>query len=201
MDWEGLREFWYAQSPSPTYSSNDTLASVVGFRGLVPPLRLAAMHLPPFHTLGVMIQIIQSLRNCITVVLYPPVTKRPDLLPIMPTPENVIDHLQRTKSNGIITIPSNLQVWSHDPKSADILKGLKLVVRGLLPFLYLGRFFTAFLFVALFWRNDPSKNWRPTAFCWSKDRYPLRIYRDRKFHSSFQEDRRGRSFLGLHGVQ
>lgn len=87
------------------------------------------MHLPPFHTLGIMIHIIQVLRSCITIALYPPVTKRPDFLPIMPTPKNVLDHLQRTKSNAIITIPSNLQVWSHDPKSLDILKGLKFVVR------------------------------------------------------------------------
>jgi hypothetical protein len=103
------------------------------------------MHLPPFHTLGVMVQIIQALRNCVAVALYPPVTKRPELLPIMPTPENILDHLQRTKSNGIITIPYNLQVWSHDPKSVDILKTLKFVVRRLLLFLYMERIFHCFL--------------------------------------------------------
>ena len=91
-----------------------------------------------------MIQIIQALRSCVTVALYPPVTKRPELLPIMPTPENVLDHLQRTKPNGIPTIPSNLQVWSHNPKSVDILKGLKFVVRRLL-FLVLDGIFHYFL--------------------------------------------------------
>lgn len=180
------------------YSSNDTLAFALDFRNLA--LRIAAMHLPPFHTLGIMIHIFQALRSCITIALYPPVTKRPDLLPIMPTPKNVLDHLQRTKSNAIITIPSNLQVWSHDPKSLDILKGLKFVVRTI--FIRFGlHFFTAFLFVDIFWRSDSFKNWRPTIFCWSKDRDPLRIDRGRMFHSSFQEDRRRRSFLELRGVQ
>ena len=125
--------------------SNETLATPTDFRGLTPRPRLAGMHLPPFHTFGVMIQIIQALRSCITVALYPPITKRPDLLPIMPTPENVLDHLRRTKSNALITIPSNLQVWSHDPKSIDILKDLQFVVRGLFPVLELGRDFHCFL--------------------------------------------------------
>ena len=132
---------WFScvRSPSPVYSSNDSLAYALEFRDVVPSLRLAAMHFPPFHSVGVMVQIMLALRTCITVALYPPVTKRPELLPIMPTPENVLDHLQRTKSNGIVTIPSNLQIWSHDPKCIDILKGLIFVVRrfGLLPFLVL----------------------------------------------------------------
>ena len=159
------------------------------------------MHLPPFHTLGIMVHIIQALRSCVTVALYPPVTKRPDLLPIMPTPENVLDHLQRTKSNGIVTIPSMLQVWSHDPKSVDIMKGLQFAVRRLLPFLVFGGgFFTAFLYVDLFWRSDRPKNWRSTILLWSKVTYPLRSNRDRSSHFCFQEERR-RSFLGLCGVR
>jgi len=92
------------------------------------------MLLPPFHTLGVMIQIMLALRSCTTVALFPPVAKRPDLLPIMPTPENILDHTQRTGSNGIITIPSILQVWSQDPKSIDYIKKLEFVVRELVGF-------------------------------------------------------------------
>ena len=89
------------------------------------------MHLPPFHTLGFMVQILYALRSCTTVALYPPVTKRPDLLPIMPTPQNILDHTQRTKSNGIITIPSIIQVWSQDPPSVNFLKSLEFVVKRL----------------------------------------------------------------------
>lgn len=98
------------------------------------------MHLPPFHILGFVFQILSALRRCTTVALYPPITKGPDLLPIMPTPQNILDHAQRTESNGIITVPSIIQVWSHDPKSVDFLKSLEFVVRGLFSLLELGGF-------------------------------------------------------------
>ena len=92
------------------------------------------MHLPPFHALGFLVQILYALRICITIALYPPVTKRPDLLPIMPTPQNILDHTRRTKSTGIITIPSIIQIWSQDHSSVDFLKSLEFVVRILLLF-------------------------------------------------------------------
>ena len=92
------------------------------------------MHLPPFHTLGFMVQILYALRSCTTVALYPPVTKRPDLLPIMPTPQNILDHTRRTGSTGIIAIPSIVQIWAQDPRSVDFLKSLDFVVRGTFHF-------------------------------------------------------------------
>ena len=111
------------------------------YRDFIPRPRIAGMHLPPFHTLGFMVQILYALRSCTTVALYPPVTRRPDLLPIMPTPQNILDHTRRTKSTGIITIPSIIQVWSQDPKSVDFLKSLEFVVR---------RFVSTFRIWALF---------------------------------------------------
>ena len=89
------------------------------------------MHLPPFHSLGFITQILYPLRCYTIVALYPPVTKRPDLLPMMPTPRNILDHTQRTKSNGIFTIPSIIQVWSQDSRFLDILKSLEFVVQRL----------------------------------------------------------------------
>jgi acyl-CoA synthetase (AMP-forming)/AMP-acid ligase II len=103
--------------------------------------RIAGMHLPPFHTLGFMIQVVCVLRACRTVALYPPVTKRPDLLPIAPTPQNILDHTQRTKSKGMFITPSIIEVWSHDPKAVDFLKSLEYVVRGLFGFWF--RVFTS----------------------------------------------------------
>lgn len=107
------------------------LACSTDYRDFKPRPRIAGMHLPPFHTLGFMVQILYALRSCTTVALYPPVTKRTDLLPIMPTPQNILEHTRRTKSTGIITIPSIIQIWSQDPRSVDFLKSLKFVVRRL----------------------------------------------------------------------
>ena len=111
------------------------------YRDFIPRPRIAGMHLPPFHTLGFMVQILYALRSCTTVALYPPVTRRPDLLPIMPTPQNILDHTRRTKSTGIITIPSIIQVWSQDLKSVDFLKSLEFVVRSISAFRICGFIF------------------------------------------------------------
>jgi hypothetical protein len=125
------------------------------------------MHLPPFHTLGFMVQILYALRSCTTVALYPPVTKRSDLLPIMPTPQNILDHTRRTKSNGIITIPSIIQNWSQDPKSVDFLKSLEFVVRKIVSsFQDMSLFFD--INIGLCWRRNLSENWRLLICFWSK---------------------------------
>ena len=94
-----------------------------------------------------MVQILYALRSCTTVALYPPVTKRPDLLPIMPTPQNILDHTRRTKSTGIITIPSIIQIWSQDHKSVDFLKSLEFVVRRLFRFQGFGFIFENYRFM------------------------------------------------------
>jgi hypothetical protein len=112
----------------------------------MPRPRIAGMHLPPFHTLGFMVQILYALRSCTTVALYPPVTRRPDLLPIMPTPQNILDHAQRTNSNGIITTPSIIHVWSQDPRSVQFLKSLQFVVR-IFFFLFSGFGFISDMFL------------------------------------------------------
>ena len=104
------------------------------------------MHFPPFHSLGFTVHNLCALRSCTTAALYPPVTKRPDLLPIMPTPQNILDHTRRTKSTGITAIPSIIQIWSQDPRSVDFLKSLEFVVRRLFPFQDLSLFFKICLY-------------------------------------------------------
>ena len=108
------------------------------------------MHLPPFHTLGFMVHILYALRSCTTVALYPPVAKRTDLLPIMPTPQNILEHTRRTKSTGIITIPSIIQIWSQDPRSVDFLKSLKFVVRRFVSLSGYVFIFFSYLYIYIF---------------------------------------------------
>lgn len=98
-------------------------------------LRLAGMHLPSFHTLGIYVQLLVPLYGCITVALYPPTAKTPSLLPVSPTPDNVLNHTVRTKSNGIMTIPTLLQIWAQNKNHIAVLKDLLFVV-GLYPFLF-----------------------------------------------------------------
>ena len=79
--------------------------------------------------MGIYAQIIFPLLGCTTVAVYPPVVESPESLPTLPTPDNVLDHIQRTKSNALITTPAFLQIWSEEEKSVEVLKTLRLVVR------------------------------------------------------------------------
>ena len=105
------------------------LAAAIAYRDHTPRLRMAAMHLPPFHAMGFQAQIILPLLGCTTVALYPPAVESPGLLPTLPTPDNILDHIQRTKSNALVTTPTFLQIWSRDQNAVDILSALQLVVR------------------------------------------------------------------------
>jgi acyl-coenzyme A synthetase/AMP-(fatty) acid ligase len=89
--------------------------------------KIGCMALPPFHTLGIIIQVIHSMYGLSTVLLYPPVASKPSQLPVMPTPDNILDHLRRTKAESLVTIPTLLQIWGQDQEAVDYLATLKLV--------------------------------------------------------------------------
>jgi acyl-coenzyme A synthetase/AMP-(fatty) acid ligase len=90
---------------------------------------MAVMHLPPFHTMAIFSQMIFPLFGCTTVALYPPVVESSESLPTLPTPDNILDHIQRTKSNSLMTTPTLLQIWGQDQQAVDILSALQFVVR------------------------------------------------------------------------
>lgn len=93
-----------------------------------PPIRIATMHLPPFHSLGLHCHIFLPLLSCITVAIYPPRVVHSDIAPLMPTPDNILDHAQRTTCNVLIAMPSLLQVWSRNTEYMNILSSLLQVV-------------------------------------------------------------------------
>ncbi|KAJ3517669.1 hypothetical protein NLJ89_g348 [Agrocybe chaxingu] len=99
----------------------------LSFRDRVPRIRMAAMHLPPFHTLGIYAHLLWTLYGCTTMGLYPPVVESSEMVPILPTPDNILEHLRNTNSNCIITIPTLLQIWAQDPKAVDTLSKLEFV--------------------------------------------------------------------------
>ncbi|KDR70727.1 hypothetical protein GALMADRAFT_75816 [Galerina marginata CBS 339.88] len=102
----------------------------ITFRDHIPRLRMAGMHLPPFHTMAVNSHIVMPLYNCCTVSLFPPVAHHPDklIVPTMPTPETILEHVRKTKANALISVPAQLQVWAQDQASMDLLSGLEFVM-------------------------------------------------------------------------
>jgi acyl-coenzyme A synthetase/AMP-(fatty) acid ligase len=79
--------------------------------------------------MGIYSQIILPLLGGVTVAVYPPVVESPESLPTLPTPNNILDHVQKTKSNALLTIPTLLQIWGQDQRAVDFLSALQFVVR------------------------------------------------------------------------
>ncbi|KAG6858113.1 hypothetical protein C0995_002487, partial [Termitomyces sp. Mi166 len=45
-------------------------------------------------------------------------------MPMTPSPQNILEHLQLTKSNSMIIIPTLLQIWSNIPDAVKVLSSL-----------------------------------------------------------------------------
>ncbi|KAJ3509565.1 hypothetical protein NLJ89_g5155 [Agrocybe chaxingu] len=90
-------------------------------------IRSAGMALPCFHTMGMVSHLLTGLYAMVPSGLYPPIATTPKSLPVMPTPQNILDHLVRTKCNAIIIPPAILQVWGNDSKAVELLATLEYV--------------------------------------------------------------------------
>ncbi|KAF8869423.1 putative aminoadipate reductase [Infundibulicybe gibba] len=102
--------------------------SLLEFRDIQPRVRIAAMHLPAFHTLGIYIQVLDALFGVLSIGLYPPTATAPDLLPVMSTPDNILEHTRRSKSSAMVTIPALLQIWAQSKEAVDMLRSLVFVM-------------------------------------------------------------------------
>ncbi|KJA27590.1 hypothetical protein HYPSUDRAFT_130677 [Hypholoma sublateritium FD-334 SS-4] len=62
------------------------------------------------------------------MVLFPPVVRGPDALPVLPTPENVLYHSMRTGCNVMVTVPTFMSVWASEPTAVTALRNMELVI-------------------------------------------------------------------------
>ncbi|KII90242.1 hypothetical protein PLICRDRAFT_40443 [Plicaturopsis crispa FD-325 SS-3] len=94
--------------------------------------RLAAMALPPFHLFGVFMQMLVPMYALSGVGVYPPMSSEndPQALPIVPTSDNMLDHVRRTQSNVIIMVPSVIELWERSEEGVELLKAAELVAYG-----------------------------------------------------------------------
>ncbi|KAF9000290.1 putative nonribosomal peptide synthetase [Cyathus striatus] len=95
-----------------------------------PALRIGAMALPAFHSLGFCAQVIYTVYGLICVSVFPPVVKSPDDQPCLPTSNNILEHLRRTGSNGLIIIPTLLREIVECPDGVDTLRHFEFVSYG-----------------------------------------------------------------------
>ena len=90
---------------------------------------MAGHALPAFHTLGIIVQLLVSLYAMTPIALYPPIASTPASTPMLPSPDNILEHLRRTHSNCLMIIPALLQTWAQDSNAVELLASLEFVVR------------------------------------------------------------------------
>ncbi|KZP28667.1 putative aminoadipate reductase [Athelia psychrophila] len=87
--------------------------------------RLGGMHLPPFHTLGMTMQLFVPLASVMTVALYPPTSLTDhNTPPAAPTTDTAMEHSKRAGVTAIMAVPSFIETWSLDAEGVEWMKSL-----------------------------------------------------------------------------
>ncbi|KIJ62360.1 hypothetical protein HYDPIDRAFT_114897 [Hydnomerulius pinastri MD-312] len=95
------------------------------------PYHLGAMSLPPFHVLGVVMQLYVPFSGVITAAIYPPRSfADPRVAPVIPTGDNILEALQETNSSVLVSVPAFLEEYGNSEKAIEELKKLDLVLFG-----------------------------------------------------------------------
>jgi acyl-CoA synthetase (AMP-forming)/AMP-acid ligase II len=100
---------------------------VTDFRS--PTLRTAVMHLPSFHTLGIIFQLYAPLASVSSISVYPPTSFTDHTkAPVLPTSDNIVEHSKNTQANAAIVVPTFIEIWSSQSENVDWLKTLQFIV-------------------------------------------------------------------------
>ncbi|KAJ7845316.1 putative aminoadipate reductase [Mycena leptocephala] len=88
---------------------------------------VASMACPAFHLAGTFCQLLQPIYGGVVVALYPPIATAPHELPVMPSPDNIIEYGRRTNCKSIMIFPTFLILWAKSPDAIAYLKTLDFV--------------------------------------------------------------------------
>ncbi|KNZ78390.1 L-aminoadipate-semialdehyde dehydrogenase [Termitomyces sp. J132] len=100
--------------------------SVAEIREHVPRLRIGCMALPSFHMFGIGAQIFTPVYGAGATTVFPP-TSVSGGSPVIPNPQNVLDHIKSTKTNAIFVVPSFVQTWATSQEAINVLKELEFL--------------------------------------------------------------------------
>ena len=101
-------------------------------------IRIGAASLPPFHTLGMYVQLFYPIASLKSVSVYAPTSYHdPTIAPVFPNTQNTIEAIQRTKATALVVVPSFLEAWATSPHVVQLLSELEYVVRSYLLFHFL----------------------------------------------------------------
>ncbi|ESK84561.1 nonribosomal peptide synthetase [Moniliophthora roreri MCA 2997] len=91
--------------------------------------RLGGLAIPAFHALALILQLIHPLFGAFTSTIFTPIVWNAEKdMPIMPTPENTLDAMERTRTTATMIFPTFLQIWSKEEESVKRLARFEYVV-------------------------------------------------------------------------
>ncbi|KAH9941064.1 hypothetical protein B0H21DRAFT_811720 [Amylocystis lapponica] len=90
-------------------------------------LKWGVMASPPFHSMGIFVQLYSPFLNGVPAAIFPP---QAPALPIMPTPENTLDAIRRTRCTATLGAPAFLEDWVQDEDTVKLLASLELLAFG-----------------------------------------------------------------------
>ncbi|KAF8438365.1 putative aminoadipate reductase [Boletus edulis BED1] len=94
-------------------------------------ITIGAASLPPFHMMGMLMQIYLPVASLQSVAVFSPTSYHdPRKAPIIPNPQNSIEVIQTTKSNSAIVVPAFLEEWATSAQAIDVLRSLEYVAFG-----------------------------------------------------------------------
>ncbi|KAL4071516.1 hypothetical protein V8B97DRAFT_1960480 [Scleroderma yunnanense] len=107
------------------------MPSITDHRALGEDFRVAAGHLPPFHTMGVFVQLCVPIASLRTVAVYPPTAYYdPTAPPMIVNSQNTFESIVLTHCNGICAVPAFLEEWVSSPETVQKLSKLSYVAFG-----------------------------------------------------------------------
>ncbi|KAJ7776525.1 putative aminoadipate reductase [Mycena maculata] len=85
------------------------------------------MALPSFHLFGIICQFMLPLSGT-CVAVYPPTATSPNSLPMIPSPDNFLDHARRTGCRALTTVPAFLAPWLASAPAIAYLKTMHSIL-------------------------------------------------------------------------
>ncbi|KIO03672.1 hypothetical protein M404DRAFT_1001160 [Pisolithus tinctorius Marx 270] len=107
------------------------MPTMIEHRALGYDVRVAAGHLPPFHFMGVFMQIFVSITSLQSMSVYAPTAYHDHTKPpVVANTQNALENAILTKSGALLVVPSFLEEWASSPESVKQLTKFVYVSYG-----------------------------------------------------------------------
>ncbi|KAH9932151.1 hypothetical protein B0H21DRAFT_699704 [Amylocystis lapponica] len=88
-------------------------------------IQWGAMALPPFHTMGVIFQLLSPLATGQFSAVFAPRAPAP---PLVPTPQIILEAARLTRPNAMVGVPTFFETWAHNDEDIKFLASRDVVV-------------------------------------------------------------------------